>query len=48
MAGRFERRTEIAMVIDFAVVDDREIARLIEHRLMAVAGDVNDAEPAMP
>src|SRR4051812_33326208 len=47
MSRSFEIRTEVAVVVDFAVISDREIVVFVEHRL-AAAADIDNAEPAMP
>ena len=45
MSSRFQRLPQRKVVVDFAVVDDGEAPVAAEHRLVAVVGEVDDAEP---
>src|SRR6185295_9784298 len=47
VAGRFQLRVQLAIVIDFTVEDELDAAVLITHRLPARFGEVDDGEPQM-
>ncbi len=47
MAGALQRRPQLRMVVDLAVVNDRQRPGFVQHGLVA-AGYIHDAQPAMP